>query len=171
MVYFWSILLILLNSAWLVLVFFALPGNWLIVISTALFAWWRADDATFSIYTLVAITLLAVLGEIVEFLGGMGGAKKAGASWLGSIGAIAGAIVGAVIGTFVIPVLILGTLIGACIGAGLGSWGIELLSGKELTHSIRSGFGASVGEFIGIVSKFAIGCLIWLIVAAAAFWR
>jgi hypothetical protein len=41
MIYFLSLLLVLLNAVWLVLVFFALPGNWLIVISTCVFAWWR----------------------------------------------------------------------------------------------------------------------------------
>jgi len=34
MLYLWSVLLILLNALWLVLVVFGLPGNWLIVIST-----------------------------------------------------------------------------------------------------------------------------------------
>jgi len=170
MVYFWSILLVLLNTVWLVLVFFALPGNWLIVISTGVFAWWRWEDGVFSIYTLIALFVLALLGEVIEFLGGFGGAKKAGASWVGSIGALVGAIFGAVFGTFFLPVPILGTLIGACVGAGLGSWGIEVLSGKQMSHSIRSGFGASVGEFVGIVSKFLIGCVIWLIVAIGVFW-
>jgi len=62
------ILLILLNVVWLVLVIFGLPGNWLIVISTCLFAWWRWEDGVFSIYTLIAIVTLAVLGELFEFL-------------------------------------------------------------------------------------------------------
>ena len=63
------ILLILLNAVWLVLVIFGLPGNWLIVISTALFAWWRWDDGVFSIYTLIILVVLAVLGEVLEFFG------------------------------------------------------------------------------------------------------
>lgn len=48
MVYVWSILLILLNAVWLALVVFGLPGNWLIVISTYLFAWWRRGDGVCS---------------------------------------------------------------------------------------------------------------------------
>jgi len=89
MLYLWLTALILLNAVWLVLVAFALPGNWLIVITTALFAWWRADDDIFSIYTLLAIAALAVAGELVEFLGAMGGAKKAG------VGSCSGAAIGA----------------------------------------------------------------------------
>ena len=170
MLYFWSIILVLLNALWLVLVFFALPGNWLIVISTCLFAWWRVEDGVFSIYTLFAITVLAVLGELVEFFGGAGGAKKAGASWRGSIGALAGALTGAIIGTFAIPVPFLGTLIGACAGAGLGAWALELSAGKRMQDSVHYGIGAGIGEFLGITSKFILGVIIWLIVAVAAFW-
>ena len=170
MLYLWLILLVILNACWLILVIFALPGNWLIVISTCLFAWWRAEDGVFSIYTLAVITILAVLGEIIEFLAGAGGAKKAGASWLGSIGALAGAITGAVVGTFAIPVPFIGTLIGACAGAGFGAIALEMLSGQKFKESFHFGVGASLGEFIGITGKMALGCLIWLIVAVAAFW-
>jgi len=170
MLYLWSVLLILLNAIWLALVVFGLPGNWLIVISTCLFAWWRADDAVFSIYTLILITILAILGELVEFFSGMAGAKRAGAGWRGSIGAIVGAVTGAILGTFLIPVLLLGTLIGACIGAGIGAWVLELSGGRKMQDSVRYGMGAGLGEFLGITSKFALGVLIWLIVAVAAFW-
>ena len=170
MLYFWLVLLILLNACWLGLVVFALPGNWLIVISTCLFAWWRWDDRVFSIYTLIFITALAILGELIEFFAGAGGAKRAGASWRGSIGALIGAITGALIGTFVIPVPFLGTLLGSCIGAGVGAWGLELTAGRDKKKSVRFGIGAGIGQFFGVTGKFAIGCLIWLIVAVAAFW-
>jgi uncharacterized protein YqgC (DUF456 family) len=169
MLYVWSFALVLLNAAWLLMVFFGLPGNWLIVISTCLFAWWQWDDGIFSIYTLLAITILAVLGELVEFLAGAGGAKKAGAGWRGSIGAIVGAVTGAIVGTFTLPIPVLGTLLGACIGAGLGAWGLELAGGRKLRDSVRSGIGAGVGEFLGITTKFILGGLIWVIVAVAAF--
>ena len=68
MLYLLLILLILLNIIWLALVLFGLPGNWLIVTSTCLFAWWRWDDGVFSIYTLIVIAVLAGLGELFEFL-------------------------------------------------------------------------------------------------------
>jgi len=171
MLYLWSTLLILLNSVWLVLVVFGLPGIWLIVISTCLFAWWRWADGVFSIYTLLAITVLAVLGELVEFLAGAGGAKRAGAGWRGSIGALLGALTGAIFGTVLLPIPLLGTLIGACVGAGLGAWGLELSGGRKLQDSARFAMGAGIGEFLGITSKFILGILIWLIVAVAVFWQ
>ena len=126
MLYVWIVILIVFNACWLGLNLFALPGNWLILISTCYFAWWRAEDGVFSVYTLAAIALLAVLGEVAEFFGGMGGAKRAGAGWKGSIGAVIGAVTGAIAGTFVLPLF--GTFIGACIGAGLGAWAIGVFS-------------------------------------------
>ena len=170
MLYLLLILLILLNVIWLVLVIFGLPGNWLIVISTCLFAWWRWEDGVFSIYTLIAIVALAVLGELFEFLGGMHGAKRAGASWRGSIAAIAGAVAGAIIGTFLIPVLFLGTILGACIGAGLATWSLELSRSRKMNESIRCAVGAGLGELFGITAKVFVGVIICFIVAIAAFW-
>jgi len=170
MIYLWSTMLILVNAVWLVLVVFGLPGNWLMVISTCLFAWWRWDHGVFSILTLIAIVVLAVLGELFEFFGGMHGARSAGASWRGSITAIAGAITGAILGTFLIPIPFLGTLLGACIGAGSGAWALEFSRGKKMEESVRYAVGAGLGEFLGIAGKFALGIVIWLTVAIAAFW-
>lgn len=171
MVYLWLVCLLVLNICWLGLVFFALPGNWLVVISTGLFAWWYWEDGIFSIYTLIAITLLAFVGEIIEFFSGMGGAKKAGSGWWGAFAAIGGAIIGAIAGTFLIPILFLGTLLGACFGAGLGTLAVELKMGKEMHESMRSGFGAGLGVFVGTTGKFLIGVLIWAIIAVAAFYN
>ena len=170
MLYLFLIMLILLDAVWLVLVVFGLPGNWLIVISTCLFAWWRWDNSVFSIYTLIAIVVLAILGELVELSAGMIGAKKSGASWPGSIAALFGAVIGAVFGTFLIPIIFFGTVLGACIGAGLGVWGLEISRGKKMEQSVRCAVGAGLGEFFGITSKLVLGIVIWFTVAIAAFW-
>jgi len=170
MLYLLIILLILFNAVWLLLVLFGLPGNWLIVISTCLFAWWRWEDGVFSIYTLIAIVGLAVLGELFEFLGGVHGAKRAGASWQGSLAAIAGAVAGAVAGTFLIPMPLFGTVLGACIGAGLATWSVELSRGRKMDESVCCGVSAGLGELFGITMKVIVGIIIWLIVAVASFW-
>ncbi len=168
MVYLWIILLILVNALCLVLVLFALPGNWLIVILTCLFAWWH--EGVFSVYTLIAIAVLATLGELFEFFGGMGGARKAGARWFGAFGALLGAIIGAIICTFLIPIPMLGTVIGACAGAGTGAWVFEMAAGRRMKESARSGLGAGLGELVGITIKISLGFVIWATIAVAAFW-
>ena len=170
MLYIWLTTLILLNACWLATVLFTLPGNWLMVIGTSLFAWWQWDNGIFGWPLLVAITILALIAELIEFFAGAGGAKKAGAGWWGALAAIGGAIFGALVGTVILPVPLIGTMMGACFGAGLFTWIAERISGKEHEHSLRSGVGAGTGVLIGTISKFCIGCLIWLLITIAAFW-
>lgn len=169
MFYLWASLLVLLNAFWLMLGLFALPGNWLIVISTVLFAWWQWDSKPFSIATLVIIVVLAIAGELIEFFAGALGAKTTGGSRRSALGAILGGIAGAITGTFLIPVPPLGTLIGACIGACIGALCMELTTGRKLKEAAVSGLGAGLGQFLGVNAKFLLGIAIWLIVAIAAF--
>ena len=173
MVYVYSalVLLILLNAFWLMLVLVTLPGNWLMVISTCLFAWWRWEDGFFSWPFLAVIAILALIGELIEFFAGAGGARRAGATWKGAASAVLGAIVGGLAGTFVIPIPLFGTLLGACMGAGIMTWAVERSDGKERERSVRSGIGAGTGVLIGTLSKFAIGCVIWLMILIAAIWN
>lgn len=173
MVYVYSalVMLILLNAFWLMLVLVTLPGNWLMVVSTCLFAWWRWDDGFFSWPFLIAITVLALIGELIEFFAGAGGARRAGSTWKGAIAAIVGAIVGGLAGTFMIPVPLFGTLLGACMGAGFMTWAVERSAGREREHSVRSGVGAGTGVLIGTLSKFAVGCVIWVMILIAAIWN
>lgn len=168
MIYVWSIILILLNGCWLATVPFMLPGNWLMVATTYLFAWWRWGDGIFSWPLLIVITVLALIGEIIEFLAGAGGAKKAGSGWMGALAAVGGAVCGAIIATPILPFI--GTILGACFGAGLATWIVERITGKKHDESVRSGVGAGTGVLIGTLSKLGIGCVIWLLIAIAAFW-
>ena len=170
MLYVWSSILVLLNALWLTLVLLGLPGNWLMVVSTCLFAWWKWDERVFSGWTLIAITALALLGELIEFLAGITAARGAGASWRGSMMAVFGAILGALFGTFVIPIPVLGSVIGASVGAGLAVWATEISRGELAKHSFRHAVGAGIGQLIGTTGKIALGLLIWLIIAVAAFW-
>jgi uncharacterized protein YqgC (DUF456 family) len=172
--YLLSTLLVLLNTIWLATVMAGLPGTWLMVLCTALLAWWKwGDPATgqagmFSLATLITIVALAAIGEIAEFFTGVVGTKHAGGSRRGAVGALIGGFVGAIVATPFIPPL--GTLIGACGGACLGAWGLELSGGRKMGESARSGIGAGVGTFAGRVVKLIIGIAIWLIIAVAAFW-
>ncbi len=172
MIYFWITILLLLNLVGLAMVLLNLPGNWVMIGFTLLFAWWQWDRGVFSVATLVLVVVLAFLGEIIEFFAGMGGAKRSGASWKGALGAFAGGIAGGILGTFLVPVPVFGTLIGACAGAGIGTWIVEhAILGKTMDESVQSGMGAGIGVFVGTLSKFAIGVVIYFIIAAAAFWK
>ena len=170
------VILLLLNAAWLALVALGLPGTWLMVITTALVAWWQwpADSTTdapmIGIGVLAAIVVVATLAEVLELIAGVVGAKATGGGRRGSIGALAGGLIGALAGTFLIPIPLLGSLVGACLGAGLGAWGLELSGGRQQGAALKAGVGAGVGRFFGTVAKLAAGVLIWLVVAVAALW-
>ena len=167
MIYFWLVILIILNAFWLGLVFFALPGNWLMIITTILFALWQKN--IFSIYTIIAAIVLALVGEILEFVAGAGGAKAAGGGKKAMAAAIIGTIIGAVIGTIFIPIPIFGTLIGSAIGVALAVLIVERKGSKELKKSLKIAVGAGVGRILGTSAKFIAGIIIWLIFTIAAF--
>jgi uncharacterized protein YqgC (DUF456 family) len=165
--------LVLLNAVWLILVILGLPGTWLMVVSTVLVAWWRWDATPAPMFTLgplIVIAVLALIGELLEFGAGVVGTKVAGGSKRSAVGALVGTLVGGIIGTFAIPVPLLGSLIGACLGAALGAWGVELVGGRPMRESLKSGAGAGVGRLAGTLVKLVAGALIWLVVAVAAFW-
>ncbi len=176
MVYVWATLLTLLNGVWLFLGILGLPGTWLMVGSTALLAWWQWDpdkgssQQMFSLAVLIAIVVLALLGEILELGAGLIGSKKAGGSKWGAVGAIVGTIIGAVVATFLPLLPVIGTIAGACVGAALGATALEMISGRKVSPSVKSGVGAGVGRLGGVIIKLGIGVMIWLIVTVAAFW-
>jgi uncharacterized protein len=170
MLYVLLLILMLLNALCLVLVVFGIPGNWLMVLLTCLFAWWQREAGVFSGGTLVAIVILALMGELIEFLAGMLGARRSGTSWRGSIAAIFGAIIGALVGTFAIPIPLVGTLVGASVGAGGAVWVIETIRGQPVDRSLQRAVHAGLGQIIGTSSKMAVGVVIWGVIAVAAFW-
>jgi len=117
MIWMWLVLLIVLNTLWLALVLVGLPGNWLMILTALLFAWWQSEAPIFSTVTLVVFCVLGLAGELFEFAAGTVGSKKAGAKIWGSVSAILGGITGAIAGMFLIPVPVIGSLTGACAGA------------------------------------------------------
>lgn len=162
-----AVILTFLNLLWLACTIFMLPGNWFMV-ATAGLACWLAEGMV-SVYTVVAVALLAGLGELVEFFAGAGGAKRSGAGKSGTLLAIAGAVTGAIIGTVIIPIPVIGTLLGAAVGAGLATLSAEYTSGKEFGHSVTTGLGAGKGQLLGTTTKLALGGIMWLITTIALF--
>jgi uncharacterized protein YqgC (DUF456 family) len=100
---------------------------------------------------LVALTLISVL---LDFLAGMLGAKKFGATWRGMTGAVIGGIIGLF---FSLPGIILGPFLGAML--------FEMLGDKEFKKAAHAGLGATVGLLLGIVGKFSI-CVVMMILFA-----
>jgi uncharacterized protein YqgC (DUF456 family) len=163
------LMLLMLSVAGLALNILGLPGLWLIVLSgigyavvtSFLFMGWPG---------VITLLVLALMGELVEFLAGSAGAKAAGASKRGMAGAVVGGLVGGIVGTPLIPIPVLGTIIGAVAGSFIGASVVEYVILQRTTgHSLRVGYGAAKGRLYGILSKSAIGLVMLLVAAVAAF--
>jgi uncharacterized protein len=139
------------------------------VLVTALLKWWQPEYVQVSWTTLGVAAGFAVLGEVLEFALGAAGSRRAGGSRRAAALAIVGSLVGGLMGT-AIPVPIVGTLIGACLGAFIGSLIGDLWAGRPLFPSFEAGWGAAVGRFWETVSKLAIGGIMVIVLALAAFF-
>jgi uncharacterized protein YqgC (DUF456 family) len=169
MVYVSAVGLTGLNLVFWVGILFNLPGTWLMVLVTAVLKWWQPGYVRVSWTVLGVAAGLALLGEVLELALGAAGARRAGGTKRGAALAIVGSLVGGIVGT-ALPVPIVGTLIGACLGAFAGSLIGDLWAGRPLFPSFEAGWGAAIGRFWGTVSKLAIGGIIVIILALAAFF-
>jgi uncharacterized protein YqgC (DUF456 family) len=182
-----------LNSAWayypLAVVFvalcvlawstsvFTLPGNWFVVAIAAGFAWLYPQESGHGIsWVVVGVTaMIALAGEVIEFVAGAAGAAKQGASKravaLSLVGALAGSIAGVMVGT---PVPVIGSfimaLVGGAGGAFAGAYLGEMWKGREEDARIAVGQGAFLGKIWGTLGKLACGAVSIAIVAVDAFF-
>jgi uncharacterized protein len=175
--YLWALLLVVASCiAWL-LILVTLPGNWIIVIFAALFAWLLPVEAGHGItWTTVAVLLgCAALGEVVEFAASAAGAAKQGASKRGVALSIVGAIVGSAFGlTIGTPIPVLGSfvmaLLGGAAGAFIGAYIGEAWKGRGHDERLAAGRGAFAGRIWGTVGKLAVGAVMLVILAWDAFF-
>lgn len=172
-----AVLLVLGNLlAWFLTVL-QLPGNWLIVLLTALAAWLMPDEQRFDIgwLTVGIVFGLAVIGEVLEFSAGAVVAQKHGASrravGLALLGGIAGAIFGAGGGS-VVPVLgtLIGVLVGGAGGAFLGAYLGETWKGRSDEQAVAVGRAVAIGRTLGVLGKMTVGIVMLLVAAWDAFF-
>jgi uncharacterized protein YqgC (DUF456 family) len=168
MVYVYACLLTACNLVFWIGILFNLPGTWLMLLLAAGLEWWLPGEYFFGAPVLWAVAILALSGEVLEFLFGAVGTHKAGGTRRAAAFAIVGGVVGAVVGT-ALPVPVAGTLIGASLGAFAGSMIGDLSAGRPLFHSVAAGRGAAVGRFFGTIAKMAVGGIIVTVLGVAAF--
>jgi uncharacterized protein YqgC (DUF456 family) len=141
----------------------AIPGSSLILAAIIIWGIVNGSVAVIKIPLIVTIIVL-LLSMGVDFLAGYIGAKQAGASKWGQIGAF----VGLLLGFFgLLPALpfggpLLGMLIGPLLGAIIG----ELLYQKDLGKAVKAGIGITVGTLVGnllqgILAVGAVVVFIW----------
>jgi uncharacterized protein YqgC (DUF456 family) len=134
----------------------ALPGVPLVFVGLLLAAW--ADGfAHVGPWLLVLLGVLALIAIGVDFVAGVLGAKKVGASRYAVIGATLGTFAGLFLG---IPGIVFGPFVGALLG--------ELAAGGTLRKASGVGVGAWIGFLVGSVAKLGI-CGVMLGIFAFAF--
>lgn len=159
--------LLLVNAVGVFLVALQMPGTWLMLVVSALFAWWQPDRV--GVWILLVLLALAIVGEIIETFAAAAGASKAGGSKRGAVLAVVLSIVGAILGTALIPIPLVGTIVGACVGAGLGSIAGDRWAGRTWEQARQAGRGAAIGKLWGTLGKIAVAALMWALIAVAVF--
>lgn len=134
----------------------ALPGVPLVFAGMLLAAW--ADHFQHvGAWTLVLLGGLALVAILIDFVAGILGARRVGASsralWGATLGTFAGLFFG-------IPGLLLGPFVGALIG--------ELTAGSRMHTAARVGIGTWLGLLFGTLAKLAL-CFTMLGVFLLAF--
>ena len=125
----------------------ALPGTALVLAGIVLGAW--VDDfARVGWGTLSVITALAVLAWVLDYVAGLLGARRAGASRQALIGAALGTVAGLFLG-------LVGVLFMPLVGAALG----EYLARRDERQAVAVGVSTWLGILAGLVAKVVLACV------------
>ncbi|OKH23620.1 DUF456 domain-containing protein [Chroogloeocystis siderophila] len=130
-----------------------IPGTSLILI--AIIIWGVLQGSLSSIAVPLTVAIVVLLASIgIDFLASYWGAKRAGASKWGQIGAIVGLILGflGLLPTLPFGGPLLGILLGPFLGAIIG----EYLYQHNLQLAVKAGVGIVVGSLIGNLIQGAL---------------
>ncbi|ODS31221.1 MAG: hypothetical protein SCARUB_03668 [Candidatus Scalindua rubra] len=105
---------------------------------------------------LLIFAILTVVSLVLDYFGGIIGAKKFGATKWGVVGSIFGGIAG----------FFMGGIVGLIVGPFFGAILLEITFGKDFASAFKSGVGTLVGFIGGVISKLVIsvimiGVFIW----------
>ena len=132
-----------------------LPGTLLVWGGIVLGAW--IDDFTrVGVTTVVMISVLAVLAWGLDYVAGLMGAKKAGASKLALLDAAVGTVIGLFMG-------LVGVLFMPLVGAAAG----EYLAQKDQTRAVKVGVATWAGIMVGLIAKVVLAFIMVGIFLAA----
>ena len=145
--------LILLGLAGTVLPF--LPGTVLVWGGIVLGAW-IDDFARVGTTTVVVVSVLAVLALALDYVAGLLGAQKAGASKKALLGAAVGTVLGLFMG-------LVGVLFMPLVGAAIG----EYWARKDHNRAVKVGVATWVGIMVVLIAKVVLAFIMVGIFVAA----
>ena len=137
----------------------ALPGTPLILVAAVGHRLYFGATSVSNLM-LVVLVILTLLSVALDFLAGMLGAKKFGATWRGALGAVIGGIIGLF---FSLPGIIIGPFLGAML--------FEMMGGQDYHKAANAGLGPMLGLFLGVVAKFSIGVMMMILFAVNVIMR
>ena len=122
----------------------ALPGVIFVLAGIVLGAW--IDDFTrVSSWTVGVLSVLAVVAWVMDYVAGLLGAQKVGASKQALIGAAIGTVVGLFMG-------LVGVLFMPLVGAPAG----EYLAQRQSHRALKVGIATWLGLMVGLITKVVI---------------
>lgn len=141
-----------------------LPGNWVLLVLAAAYAW-ITHFGRVGWGTLAIMAGLALLAELLEFVVGLAWTAKKGVTRRGTFGAFAGGLVGAVLASSVMPPL--GAMLGAFAGTFAGATLLEYSAEKKRDAALHAGRAAFIGRIVATGIKTMCGFWMWAVLA----WR
>ncbi|WP_252374537.1 DUF456 family protein [Hydrogenophaga sp. 2FB] len=121
-----------------------LPGT-LLVWGGILLGAWIDDFARVGTTTVVMVTVLAVLAWSLDYVAGLLGARRVGASKKALLGAAVGTVAGLFMG-------LVGVLFMPLVGAAIGEYMVQ----KDQRHAVRVGVATWVGIMVGLIAKVVL---------------
>jgi uncharacterized protein YqgC (DUF456 family) len=147
-------------------ILFGFPGTGIIFFDAVLYAALTGFEKI-GFKVLATLLILAALAEIADFVVGMAGAVKFGASRKGCIAFFIGGIAGALcLSPFFLG---LGLIVGAFLGGFAGMLTVELFARNRLKPTLRASYGAILGRAAGICVK-GFFALIMLIITLTSIY-
>lgn len=170
----WATLLILILLVCWAVTWLGLPGNWLMLLVSAIYAWAGPSDSRVGMGTLPVIGLffLAASGEVLEMAAAAFGTKKVGGSRRSAVLALIGSVGGGIVGVTVgLPIPFVGVVVAAVLFAGLGAMIGAMLGeswkGEAMDKSWHVGKAAFWGRMAGTLAKAGVGLLMICVALAS----
>jgi hypothetical protein len=136
----------------------ALPGTLFVLLGIFIGAW--IDDFTrVGWVTLAVITVLAVIAWALDYVAGVMGARKVGASKLAVVGAAVGTVAGIFMG-------FVGVLFMPLVGAAVG----EFMARRDHGQAMKVGVATWLGLMLGMLAKVVLAFVMVGIFAVALFF-
>jgi hypothetical protein len=129
------------------------PGSLIVWLGVIVHKLWMGEaSVTWKIVILTGV--ITLIGQLTDFVMGVWGARRFGASWKGAIGAFVGAGIG-----FFIPPPLLWLIVGPIVGAIIG----ELVAGRSFFDGGKAGVGTVLGGLLAFALKFGLSvCVVAL---------